>query len=57
MATEEQSTKRAQYQSYEEFRRKFYGSRKKSETTDLQENDDTASFGKRLASELVRQND
>jgi hypothetical protein len=55
MATEEQSTKNAQYQSYEEFRRKFYGSKAKPETKDLPENDDTASFGKRLASELVRQ--
>jgi hypothetical protein len=55
MATEEQSTKNTQYHSYEEFRRRFYGSSEQPKTKDSQDSDETASFGKRLASELVRQ--
>jgi hypothetical protein len=54
MASEEKTDKQTRYQSYEEFRRKFYGSNENPDTKERQGHDETASFGKQLAKELVR---
>jgi hypothetical protein len=53
MAAEEQPDKKTQYQSFEEFRKRFYATTERADPRQ-QEDGEVASFGKRLAKELVR---
>lgn len=54
MDSEVQSDKKIRYQSYENYRERFFGSKEKPKTKENQDEDDTASFGKRLAQEFAR---
>jgi hypothetical protein len=54
MASEVQSDKKIRYRSYEQYRERFFGSKEKPKTKENQDEDDTASFGKRLAREFAR---
>ena len=55
MALEQESDKKTQYETYEQYREKFYGVKEKPKAKgDQQEDDETASFGKRLAREFGR---
>jgi hypothetical protein len=54
MASEAQSDKKIRYESYEHYRERFFGSKEKPKTKENQDEDDAASFGKRLAREFAR---
>lgn len=54
MASEVQSDKKIRYQTYEQYRKRFFGSKEKPKAKENQAEDDTASFGKRLAREFSR---
>jgi len=54
MASDAQSDKKIRYQSYEQYREQFFGSEEKPTTEVNQDENDTASFGKRLAREFTR---
>jgi hypothetical protein len=54
MVSDAQVDKRIRYQSYEQYRERFFGSKEKPTTKENHDEDDTASFGKRLAREFSR---
>jgi hypothetical protein len=54
MASDAQSDKKIRYQFYEQYRERFFGPKEKPKTKENEDEDDTASFGKRLAREFAR---